>query len=215
MDTVFLIVDDHPMIIEGYCTILKKYYPTALFYKASTIEEALTISNKLSHIDFLLIDYQIGSSKESFEKIHNGVDLANWFRKEHPNSKILMITAHEEALIIYSIHKKSFPDGLLIKRDVNAVVLETALSEIKTGALYYSEKAKEAMKSMAQKKFLQQEHNVQILLLLDQGYKIKELSSKLFVSESMLNKRIASLKQIFEVSDNGGLLREAKNQGFI
>ncbi|WP_430614408.1 hypothetical protein [Flavobacterium sp. JP2137] len=71
------------------------------------------------------------------------------------------------------------------------------------------------MDAVAAKEVLQQEYNRHILMLLDQGYKVRQISVELAVSVGMVNKRIGVLKKSFEVEDHSGLLREAKILGFV
>lgn len=210
----FVIIDDHPMIIEGYQSILQRHFPHANFCTAFNISSAIDLAQGLAYIDFLIIDYSL-KSDEGTKEISNGIDLALWYRGHFCSAKILVITAHEEALTIFKIHKKGNPDGLLIKKDVTADVLYESIMKLEEGSRYYSNHAVLAMKLIAQKDFLQQEYNLQILMYLNDGYKIHEISELLAVSEGMLNKRIAKLKSNFKVGDNGKLLREVKKQGFI
>jgi len=93
--------------------------------------------------------------------------------------------------------------------------LKQAVEAVRRGERLYSMHANEGLKEVYKKESLLQEQNVQILLLLDKGFKIKEISETLFLSESAVNKRIAGLKQTFDVIDNGGLVKKVKEEGFI
>ncbi len=213
MKPIFLIVDDHPIIVEVYCSVLEQRFSSGEFYKATTINAAIEYANTLPYVDFLIVDYQIG--REQIGLVKDGVDLARIFRKTFPFIKILVITASEVSLVIYKIHKNVFPDGLMIKSDVRSELLIQAILEIKKGKQYYSTKAKQSLKSIAQYNLLQQDHNIEILLLLAKGYQINEISKLMLVSEGMLHKRIARLKEVFNVDDRGGLLRAAQVKGFL
>ena len=57
--------------------------------------------------------------------------------------------------------------------------------------------------------------NRQILFFLSKGYKMKEVEEMVFLSGSAVQKRIASMKKAFEVSNDGSLVKEAIQQGFL
>lgn len=208
----FLIVDDHPMIINGYKTIIVSKFPTAIFHEATNIEDAISLCNTVKNIDFLLLDYNIG---KAYNGLENGIDLAKYLASKYSPLKTLIITAHEEITIVYNIHKKVRPDALLIKSDVNAEELIHAIESTLKGDSYRSNKAQQALVSMNQRTILLQEDNIQILMLLDKGYKVQEIPSLIHKSLSSVQRNIVLLKEVFNVSENNGLLREAKKQGFI
>ncbi|MDM1346898.1 response regulator transcription factor [Myroides marinus] len=208
----FLIIDDHPMIINGYKTIIQSKFPDAVFHEASNIDDAISLSNSVKNIDFLLLDYNIGKPSNDIE---NGIDLAKYLASKYTSLKTLIITAHEEIAIVYNIHKKVRPNALLIKSDVNAEELLFAIDNTLKGEIYRSNKAQQALISMNQRTVLLQEDNIQILMLLDKGYKVQEIPSLIHKSLSSVQRNIVLLKEVFNVSENNGLLREAKRQGFI
>lgn len=208
----FLIVDDHPMIINGYKTIIQSKFPSSVFYEATSIEDTIALSNEIKKIDFLLLDYNIG---KSFNDLENGIDLAKYLSHQYENLRTLIITAHEEITIVYNIHKKVRPNALLIKSDVTMEELIFAIESTLKGDTYRSNKAQQALVSMNQRTILLQEDNIQILMLLDKGYKVQEIPPLIHKSLSSVQRNIVLLKEVFNVTENNGLLREAKKQGFI
>ncbi|MBW3518455.1 response regulator transcription factor [Flavobacterium sp. NKUCC04_CG] len=209
----FLIVDDHPLIVEGYRSILQSVFPFFCFHKAHTVDQAFSLIRQNTEIDCFILDYDLPICE--IYGIVNGTDLAREIRRYYPQSKIMMITAHEEILTIYHIHKKAFPDALMVKKDVTAVVLIKALEHIQNGERFYSETVKKCMAQISKKDLMWEENNIQILLFLAKGYKIKNISELMGLSGSGVQKRILLMKEAFDVVDNGGLVREAVKQGYI
>ncbi|MCC9044431.1 response regulator [Myroides sp. M-43] len=208
----FLIIDDHPMIINGYKAIIQSKYDSATFYEATNIEEATALADNIKNVDFLILDYNIGKPHKDIE---NGIDLAKFFTNKYSHLKTIVITAHEEITIVYNIHKKVRPHALLIKSDVNTNELILAIENTIKGDIYRSAKAQQALISMNQRTILLQEDNIQILMLLDKGYKVQEIPTLIHKSLSSVQRNIVLLKEVFNVTENNGLLREAKKQGFI
>ncbi|WP_430614404.1 response regulator [Flavobacterium sp. JP2137] len=209
----FLIVDDHPLIIEGYVHILESAYPYFSYHKAHTVDQAYAIMKRENHIDCFILDFDLPPCE--VRSIWDGADLAKEIRRYFPRAKVVMVTAHDEILTVYNIHKKVFPDAYMIKKDVTAAVLVKAVECIQNEDRFYSDTVKKCMTQIAQKELMWEEHNIQILMLLAKGYKIKDIGDLLSLSGSTVQKRISLMKEAFDVLDNGGLVREAVKQNFI
>lgn len=216
----FLVVDDHPMIIDGYIKALTEFSLGPIspaFSKAHNCEEAYTIiSRKFSSkqsFDLAIIDKGLPSYQE--KSIMSGSDLAAFIREVMPNCKIIMITAHTEIIILYDIYKNVRPDGLIIKNDITPDKLQKAVMEIIKGNSYQSNTVKNCINEIWKKELMIEDYNRQILFYLSKGFKIKELEGIICLTTSAIQKRIIKMKNVFEVTDNSGLVKEAIKQGFI
>jgi DNA-binding NarL/FixJ family response regulator len=215
-----LIIDDHPMTVEGYINCLQAspfglYEP--IFTKAYNCEDAyfiLTTSDsvKLSY-DIAIIDKRLPSYEE--KSIFSGSDLAILIREMMPNCKIIIITAHTEVVIVYDIAKKVRPDALIIKNDITAEKLQHVLMELMRGNQYQSPMVKKCINEIWKKELMIEDYNRQILMYLSKGFKIKELEIIIHLTTSAIQKRIIRMKKAFEVTDDTGLVKEAIKQGFI
>ena len=214
------IVEDHPMTVEGYVNALLAA-PFGLckpvFTKAHNCEEAYnTLSRTTSTqqvFDIAIVDK--GLPGYELKSILSGSDLAILIRKNMPNCKIIMITAHTEVIIVYDIAKKIRPEGLIIKNDITPEKLQQAVMEIMQGNQYQSPMVKSCINEIWKKELMIEDSNRQILLYLSKGFKIKELEEILCLTTSAIQKRIIRMKKAFEVTDDTSLLKEAIKQGFI
>ena len=202
------------MIVDWYKYILQQVCKDAKILSATSVEEGLEHVNQCARLDLVVVDYNLGKGDAAMQ-ITNGVEFVAHIKQKFPQVDVILITGHEGTLVLYTIHKKIVPQALLLKIDVTEDLLKQAIQAVRSGERLYSLHANEALKEVYKKESLLQEQNVQILLLLDRGFKIKEISETLFLSESAVNKRIAGLKQVFDVMDNGGLVRKVKEEGFI
>jgi DNA-binding NarL/FixJ family response regulator len=215
-----LVVDDHPMTVEGYINALSAapfgIYQSA-FTKANNCEEAyssiLRSSASKESFDLAIIDKSLPGYEE--KSILCGSDLAIFIREMIPNCKIIMITAHSEIIIVYEIYKNVRPDGLIIKNDITAEKLQQAVMEIMKGNSYQSITVKNCINEIWKKELMVEDHNRQILFYLSKGFKIKELEEAICLTTSTIQKRIIKMKKIFEATDDSGLVKEAIKQGFI
>lgn len=213
-----LMIDDHPSQIEGYKVILS-YNTLALdidampCYSSQKAFEILLSKNQ--DFDIIFIDRNLPAYPE--ENIFSGEDLALVIKKHLPFSKIVMITSHSEAFILYNIVKKIDPAGLLVKSDFTAQDLLVAFEHIVNGEVYYSQTVKESIARMLSKESYLDTYNRQIIMLLSQGIKTKNLPDYLKISLSAVEKRKAQVKDYLCI-DKGtdeDIVREAKRLGFI
>lgn len=215
-----LIVDDHPITVEGYWSALDHQASgigEAVYTKAHSCEAAyLKIVNALttgSNYDLAIIDQGLPPYPE--QSLQSGSDLAVFVRKNMPECKIIMITAHTEVIIIYDIVKKVSPDALIIKNDITPEILREVVSEVLRGNMYQSPTVKNSINEIWKKELMIEDYNRQILLYLSKGFKIKELEPIICLSSSAIQKRIIRMKEIFGVTDDSSLVKEAVKQGFI
>lgn len=215
-----LLVDDHPMTVEGFMNALIKsnfLQKEPLFTKTHTCETAYkavinAIHNRKS-FDLAILDQGLPSYPE--QAIESGSDLAILIKKLMPDCKIIMVTAHTEVLIVYDIAKKVRPDGLVIKNDITPDNLQAIVTEVLGGGLYHSPIVKNCINEIWKKDLMIEDSNRQILLYLSKGFKIKELEPIIHLTTSAVQKRIIRMKKAFDVTDDTSLVKEAIKQGFI
>jgi DNA-binding NarL/FixJ family response regulator len=205
-----LIVDDHLMTVEGYINLLKKEIPVFTSFKALNCEEAYYLINSAPVLDIAIIDYQIPGFEE--KELNNGIDIALLIKKHHPKCKIIMITAYQEAAIVYDIHKKVQPDALIIKNDISYTTLKECFD---SGNRYLSTTAQKAIGIINSNEELFNNVNREILFYLKQGYKLNEIEQYVPLTTSGIQKRVTKLRELFNVTDINGLIKEAVKNGIV
>lgn len=215
-----LLVDDHPMTVEGFMNALLKsnfLKEEPVFTKTHSCEGAYSaVTNAVRNknlFDLAILDQGLPNYPEQF--IESGSDLALLIKKHMPDCKIIMVTAHTEVLIVYDIAKKVRPDGLVIKNDITPDNLQEIVTEVLEGGLYHSPIVKNCINEIWKKELMVEDANRQILLYLSKGFKIKELEPIIYLTTSAIQKRIIRMKKAFDVTDDTGLVKEAVKQGFI
>ncbi|MDR6968209.1 DNA-binding NarL/FixJ family response regulator [Flavobacterium arsenatis] len=211
-----LIVDDHPMTVSGYIESLSlaKLLPQPLMlYKAYTCEEAFQKSREALSLELAIIDY--GLPAYETENLHSGSDVAIMIRQQHPNCKIVMITAHTEILLVYGILKSVQPDGLLLKNEITPENLPLIVQQILIGNPFQSSGARHIIREIWKKDLLVDDVNREILLYLSKGYKIKKIETVLSLSISAIQRRISMMKDAFDVKEDSSLVEEAFLNGFL
>lgn len=214
-----LIIDDHPMIVDAYINTLsqKKVFPELpTFTVVNTCEEAYLLIDALTDVnsfDLAIIDQRLPPFAE--KNILCGTDLALLLKKKKPHCKIIICTSHSEILLVYSILKKVEPEGFIVKSDLDSESLCAGIIKVSQGLSFYSSTVAFIIAEIGKKELLLDECNRQILDYLHKGYKIKDIQVVVSLSMSAIQRRIAQMKEAFNVSEASSLVKEALLQGFL
>lgn len=175
-----LLVDDHPIILDGYKNILKSFNKDELdiiIETASDCDEAyLKITNSKTTLPYDLIFLDISLPPSKLYPIYSGADLGLKVRELLPYCKLAILTMHTENLRLFNIMKNLKPEGLLIKSDVTPKEFSTAFEKIIAGELYYSQTVNEFMRKHFSQDFIIDALDRKILYHISKGVKTKDLS---------------------------------------
>ncbi|MFP9098813.1 response regulator [Flavobacterium sp. RHBU_24] len=211
-----LLVDDHPFTTDGYKTVMLKSFAenvTNIAIAASCKAAYDAVAAARDSFTLAVIDQNLPAYDE--KKLRNGTDIALLLRKTMPSCKIIMITAHTEILVLYDIFKRVNPEGFVTKSELTPENLGNAAKAITGGDTYISTTVSNSITEVWKKELMVDDTNRQILFFMAKGYKAMELANLVFLSDSSIQKRIASMKKAFGVIDNSSLVKEAIQQGFL
>ena len=217
-----LMVDDHPMIIEGYQMTLqatKKAHQQLNIDIAHDCDMANELIRKAANgdnpYDVLFFDISLPASKDGL--ITSGEDLAKIARTYLPDAKVIILTMFNESFRILNIIKEINPEGLLIKSDLTSSELAEAFQHILLSPPYYSSTVNTFLNTSITSDIYLDDINRKILHLLSQGVKTKTLKEHIDLSMSAIEKRKKHLKLVFDVEDGKDetLLKAAREKGFL
>lgn len=213
-----LIVDDHPTMIEGYKSILDSNYPKGgieitVAYNCETAYNNIT---KISEpYDVVLLDLALPSYEAA--KLFSGEDLAKLIQKLWKDTKIMMLTSHTEAFILYNLIKKINPEAVLIKSDFKSDEFLDAFKSVISGQIYYTNTAQHCLKEVGINNYALDSYDRRIILLLAKGIKTKNLPDHIGISISAIDKRKAQIKEFFEIQkgNDEDIVNEARKRGLV
>jgi len=216
-----LMVDDHPIIIEGYQNTLmatKRDDQTLVIDTANTCDAANLLMERAARerpYDVCFFDISLPPSSDG--KITSGEDLAKIAKNILPNAKIVILTMFNESYRIHSIVKEINPDGFLIKSDLTSSELAEAFHHILVDPPYYSSTVTNFLNKLVINEIYVDEVNRKILHLLAQGMKTRSLPEHINLSMSAIEKRKKQLKLLFSITDgkDESLIMEARKKGFL
>ena len=216
-----LMVDDHPIIIEGYQNVLMATKSDSQVLTIETANNCDTAQLMIERVadkepyDVCFFDISLPGSLDG--KITSGEDLAMLTKKLLPKAKIIILTMFNETFRIHNIIKEINPDGFLIKSDLTSMELADAFQHILKSPPYYSSTVSNYLKKKITSEIYVDDVNRKILHLLSQGIKTRSLTEYIPLSISAIEKRKKQLKLLFSVMDgkDESLLHEAREKGFL
>jgi DNA-binding NarL/FixJ family response regulator len=124
-----LLVDDHPMMREGFTALLSRERDLCVCGEAATTEEAISAAAKFEP-DLVLADITLPG--------RNGIELIKDLHALHPSLPILVVSMHDESLWAER-SLRAGASGYIMKREPGRSIIE-AIRRVLSGGIYVSEK---------------------------------------------------------------------------
>lgn len=182
---MILILDDHPVARQGLASIIQMYRPEETIVQAGNVGDAIEQMHK-AKVNMAFVDVNLG--KES------GFTFVEWIKNEDCDTKIFFITS--------SSRQSDFQYAETIGAD--AYVLKDAfiddimygLKVVERGGKFYSPMLIDKMNQpSADEQRLHEltDRELDVLILLSQGYGNSKISQTLFISEGTTKKHITNI----------------------
>src|SRR5688572_17313462 len=207
-----LIVDDHPLVIDGIKTMLKDETYLHIEAAAKNAKEALAFLSGDTPVDVVLLDVNLPDM--------DGLRLCELSREKNKTIKILGLTYINEAGIITQLIKKG-ANGYLLKSMEREDLID-AINGVMDGTIYLSKAANEKILQQL-KSYDIPKSNIpgltrrekEILQLLSEGMTSNEIGSKLFLSNYTVDTHRKNMLQKFNVHNTQSLMKVARELGII
>lgn len=216
-----MVIDDHPINSDAYINLIKSRdeFNETIFHKATDCYTAFKLIKQAeiteNPFDVALIDISIPEYRE--EKLLSGTDVAILIRNTFPDCIIIMLTMHNESLVLFNAYKQVNPEGFISKNDIDFEMFPEIFDKIVNVENYFSTSINNAIQQLLKNALSWDEFDTQILLFLEKGIQTKDLPEYINLSLSTIEKRKAAIKtQIFnkKVTDKE-LIAKCKLLNFI
>ena len=197
-----LIVDDQLVVREGLRMLIENHPGTKVVAMASTRSEALDILVREA-CDLIILDLELGG--------YSAVSFIPELREAAENARVLVLTGSRDS----AIHQKAAQLGALgvvLKEDAADLLLkaiekvyrgEAWLDRLTLGNLLFqmSNHEKESLDPSAKKISSLTERERQVIALIAEGLKNRQIAERLFISPTTVTHHLSSIYSKLGVSD--------------
>ncbi|MCM1355861.1 MAG: response regulator transcription factor [Staphylococcus sp.] len=173
--TTLLIVDDHPIVLEGIKSVLARKGFKVL--KASSPEEALMCAEHIGTIDLYVIDLSLNDGMD-------GLNLIEQLRSRGLGKPTVIYTMHEELWNISAIIKANV-EGIVLKGD-NTAELLLAIQTVAAGGTYRSNTFNERRQEVLKASGILSAKDIEVLRRLSSGESNREIATALGITEKSI-----------------------------
>ena len=121
-----MLIDDHPVVLNGLKNLLRDVNTIEIIADALNGKDALIVLEK-NKVDLIIADISMPEM--------DGIELIGIVKKKYPNTKVLILTAHNEREILREV-LFSGAEGCLLKNTTKKELLH-AIHKIMDNGYYY------------------------------------------------------------------------------
>jgi DNA-binding NarL/FixJ family response regulator len=201
-----LVVDDHPMVLEGMKSMLLQIECAEMIGTASNAYEALE-KIKTTFPEIVITDINMPEI--------SGIELTLKIRKEYPSVKIIAMSTFKERSYISQMVQNG-ASGYLVK-SASKKEIEEAILSVYEGKLYMSidinlsATEKENLNTVPTLSSREKE----VLILIADGFSNPQIAAKLFISLHTVDSHRKNLLTKFEVNNTASLIKLASKYNLV
>jgi DNA-binding NarL/FixJ family response regulator len=208
-----LVVDDHALVREGLCQVLKGLDPGAPteVLQAPNCALAFNIARAHTDLDLVLLDYHLPDM--------NGLDALAIFARRHPELPVVMLSGSANPSIMQHALSRGAA-GFITKSGLSDELLH-ALRRVLDGEIYQpsSFSAFHDPESTEPSAYSRQApvfspRQLEVLQLLLDGYTNRDMSAQLFLGEETIKTHVANIMRAFKAKTRTQAAAEAARWGY-
>ncbi|OED36572.1 hypothetical protein AB833_26610 [Chromatiales bacterium (ex Bugula neritina AB1)] len=208
-----LIVDDHPVVLDGLVLMLKELLNPAEILTAADGKRACELVNEHRDVDWIFLDINLPDI--------DGIDLLRQFDKKKITANTVVLSSSNDPGAIDKA-LKSNASGFLSKSFVRSE-LRKCIDAVQSGRTYLNIELQRELTSyrqcvLADRQYVESimtDKQMQTLSLLAAGYSNREIAVSFEVTESTIKSRVKTLMTIFNADNRTHCVHEARRLGFV
>lgn len=210
MKAEILVVDDHSLILEGICRVLKRIPEVVVADAVTSGKKAAALIAKRDY-DLYILDVSMPDM--------SGFDLIALIREMNSDARIIINTMHEEIWMVNRL-AQSGVNAILLK-SADSVELELAVRKVLEGESYTCERfnfiCQKLHRSSANvhTKDVPTSRELEVLRGIAQGMSTLEIASSLHVSENTVETFRRRLISKFDAKNSVDMVMKAVARGWI
>lgn len=211
------VLEDHPVVVDGY-TLRLSAYPNIELVAAASNGEQLDKLLEEHTIDVLILDV-VAPAKEGTQAPYPLFSVVPNLRKQYPRMAILIISGHKQPTLIRSVMEAG-ASGYIIKSDVAATErLGEIISSLAGGGMYLSEQSVAALAhtdaSADIEMLTDRQREVLSLCAANPGMSTDDLASQLSIAPSTVRNLLSNCYKRLRVNNMTAAVLKARELGLI
>lgn len=186
-----LVLDDHPIARQGLESVIKLHRPDEETVQAGTVKEAIDLTKEKS-IDSVFVDLNLHNE--------SGFDFLEWIQSQNKNIKTFVITSSSSESDF--VKAKNMGIDAYILKDAFIDDIMYSLRVVDRGGKFYSSDlmANVGNTSEDDKRIdTLTRRELEVALLLREGYANAKIANKLSISEGTVKKHISNIFSKLEI----------------
>ncbi len=210
MDPIrILVVDDHAVLREGICALLVQHGDMQVVGEASNGVEALEQAASLKP-DVILMDITMPRM--------DGLEATRQIRERWPESRVLVLTQHENKEYVMPLLKAGAA-GYILKKAGGAELVNAIRAVYTDGAFLHPSAARAVVNQVSQGDETRQPHlterEKQVLVLVAEGLTSREIAHQLRLSEKTVVVHRNNIMEKLNLHNSVELARYAIRSGMV
>ncbi|HMJ64670.1 MAG TPA: response regulator transcription factor [Candidatus Binatia bacterium] len=205
-----LVVDDHPMMREGFAQLITRERDLAMCGEADTAHDALEKVGQLKP-DLVIVDITLPG--------RSGLELIKDIQTMHPGTLVLVVSMHEESLYAERVLRAG-GRGYVMKQEGGKKLLE-AIREVLAGRIYVSSSmsarileifsGRRAPEGRAPSSLVEEltDREFEIYRLIGQGLSTRDIAKQLHLSAKTVEVHRLNIKTKLKLTTASELIHHA------
>lgn len=204
-----ILADDHKLFIDGVYSILSLESDIDITGVAHNGEQVLDLLKKNSAVDIIVLDVEMPGV--------DGIEVTREVRREYPNIKILITSMYNKTSFILELMKLGV-SGYILK-DKSKDELLSAIHNVYRNQPHFSLEVlsifSHSRNNPLSEKVQLTEREEEVLVLVAEGLKTKDIAKKLFISTETVSVHRKNLKRKTGLENASQIIRYAIRHGYI
>ena len=206
-----LVVDDHALVREGLCQVLKGIDPQVEVLSAAHCARAFELAALHPDLDLVLLDYHLPDM--------NGLAALAMFRKEHPELPVILLSGSVDPRMMRQVMERGAA-GFVTKAALSDELL-SAVRQVLAGNVYVPPELRLAPDGTPQEQAGADPAALQltprqedVLYLLLDGRSNKDISQTLQLSDETTKNHVSGILRVFGVQTRVQAVLAAGRRGY-
>lgn len=209
----FLIVDDHPVVLDGLRLLLGDLIPGATIITADSGQKAIELIEHHPDLDWILMDVNLPDA--------DGIELIRQLESRKTIANVVVLSSDSSPAIADRALKQG-ASGFLSK-SFDRSELQRCIQCVENGQKYLNDELRRELNNyresiLAVKQHIElslTERQRQTLQYLAQGYSNREIATSFKVTESTVKSHVQALMALFEAQNRTHCVSEAVRLSII